>query len=295
MDDNLVVPRFFSSIHLTGLQYSSVEQGWHYPVHRHPIFEIMYCERGQLTETINGRAYSLPAGTAILIKSGVLHSVKAEEDSVYFNFHFSMDHQEIRMTLQGIEDPILTPDDNPAESNQLRIWMEHFIDHFVETYRKSERQESFSEQQMLLGHSLKTIQLQSTWLKFVTYLVESQLQKTMIRSSMQQSKLQIANEVAYLLENDKTYSMHISELSSKLNVHRTYICNCFREVYGVSPKYYAQQLRIKKAKELLQLTDLPVSGIAQLLSFSSTEYFCRFFRNHVGFTPYKYRTSPSHA
>ncbi|MGN7360392.1 AraC family transcriptional regulator [Paenibacillus sp. SAF-054] len=295
MDENLVVPKFFTSIHLTGLQYSSVEQGWDYPSHRHPIFEIMYCEKGHLIEQINGRTYSLPAGTAIFIKSGITHSVRAAEDSVFFNFHFSMDHQEVRMILQGIEDPILTSDDHPAESSKLRMWMEHFIEQFTETYRPSEGAAGVSGSQVMSIHSLRTIQFQTVWLQFMTFLFETQLQKTTIRTSMHQSKLQIAHEVAYLLENDTTYSMLISDLSSKLNVHRTYICNCFREVYGVSPKYYAQQLRINRAKELLQQTDLPVSGIAQLLSFSSTEYFCRFFRSHVGFTPYKYRTSPSHA
>ncbi|WP_199616107.1 helix-turn-helix transcriptional regulator [Paenibacillus alkalitolerans] len=93
-----------------------------------------------------------------------------------------------------------------------------------------------------------------------------------IRCSLQQSKLQI------------------SDIAKKLNVHRAYISHCFKEVYGVSPKYYALQVRIKKAKELLQRSDLPVSSIAAQLSFSSTGYFCRFFRNHVGFSPHQYRT-----
>jgi len=44
-------------------------------------------------------------------------------------------------------------------------------------------------------------------------------------------------------------------------------------------------VRMEKAKELLETTNMKISGIAKEVGFSNNSYFCRSFREFFGDTP----------
>ena len=44
-------------------------------------------------------------------------------------------------------------------------------------------------------------------------------------------------------------------------------------------------MRMEKAKELLETTNMKISGIAKEVGFSNNSYFCRSFREFFGDTP----------
>jgi AraC-like DNA-binding protein len=63
----------------------------------------------------------------------------------------------------------------------------------------------------------------------------------------------------------------------------------FKELTGVSPKRYAIQTRIARAKELLSGTDLSVKEIAAELGYDDPHYFSRQFRKVAGRPPSDFR------
>lgn len=63
----------------------------------------------------------------------------------------------------------------------------------------------------------------------------------------------------------------------------------FRNHCGVSPMAYLTELRIQKACELLDSTDLQVGEIATQIGIQDTLYFSRIFRKHTGLPPTQYR------
>jgi AraC-like DNA-binding protein len=63
----------------------------------------------------------------------------------------------------------------------------------------------------------------------------------------------------------------------------------FKKHCGVSPMAYLTELRIQKACELLDRTELQVGEIATQLGFQDTLYFSRVFRKHTGVPPTRYR------
>ena len=67
----------------------------------------------------------------------------------------------------------------------------------------------------------------------------------------------------------------------------------FRSVFHNSPINYFNLLKISEAKRLLLNSSLPVCEIAQMLQYSSVNYFCSSFRSFVGKTPLEFRKSPS--
>ena len=81
------------------------------------------------------------------------------------------------------------------------------------------------------------------------------------------------------------------ELAGKLGVSYSYFRKVFKEYTGYAPAKYFQQLKIRKAKELLASTDATIKEIAYELSYVSVEHFFSVFKKNVGVTPMEFRNT----
>ena len=59
----------------------------------------------------------------------------------------------------------------------------------------------------------------------------------------------------------------------------------FKEETGVTINRYVREVRMNKAKELLENTNMKISAISSEVGFSSSTYFCRSFREFYGVSP----------
>ncbi|MBJ6987835.1 MULTISPECIES: AraC family transcriptional regulator [unclassified Devosia] len=81
----------------------------------------------------------------------------------------------------------------------------------------------------------------------------------------------------------------LAELSGVANKSVSALSRLFVAETGSAPHQYLIQLRLAKAKALLQTTDLPLFDIADACGFSHVEHLARIFRRHTGFSPGVYR------
>ncbi|HCC86069.1 MAG TPA: AraC family transcriptional regulator [Porphyromonadaceae bacterium] len=79
------------------------------------------------------------------------------------------------------------------------------------------------------------------------------------------------------------------EIAANLGISYSSFRKAFKEYTGYAPAQYFQELKLRKAKELLAETNHSVKEIAYELNFSSYEYFLSFFKKRVGITPLEYR------
>ncbi|UUZ86135.1 AraC family ligand binding domain-containing protein [Paenibacillus sp. P26] len=235
MRDHFYFPGFFTSFHIWSVLYRNAEKGWVYPNHKHPLFEILYCETGQMSEWVNGVQYRLGPGDFILINSGALHYPEAHEDSRFFNFHFDVEPREVHSLFHRLRRPIVSAEQPPEIQSEIKAWMDRLIGLFQ------------TEEDMDFTHKMI---LQSSMLQFLAFILEKiVIPGAGAGSRVSLSQRQIATEAAYLLETwGGSESVQISELSARLNIHRNYVTNCFKQVYGVSPKYYLTKVKVEKAK-----------------------------------------------
>lgn len=68
-----------------------------------------------------------------------------------------------------------------------------------------------------------------------------------------------------------------------------YLSHLFKEKTGESYSVYLKQIRLKKAKELLQKSTCSVTEVALITGYNDTSQFIRIFKQETGMTPKKYR------
>lgn len=81
----------------------------------------------------------------------------------------------------------------------------------------------------------------------------------------------------------------LTEIADASGVDVAYLCRLFRRFGRESPFQYLQHLRLNRAAELLQTTELLVKDIAGQLHFADAFNFSRSFRNAFGVSPNELR------
>jgi YesN/AraC family two-component response regulator len=79
-----------------------------------------------------------------------------------------------------------------------------------------------------------------------------------------------------------------ADLEKKFSTNFDYINRRFQSTYGCTIFKYITKLRINKAKELIQTTDLNFSEISYLVGIGDPYYFSKLFKKQTGFTPSEY-------
>lgn len=83
----------------------------------------------------------------------------------------------------------------------------------------------------------------------------------------------------------------LADLAGEVHLTPAYLSNLFRRITGTTLTDYMMDLRIAKAKELLESRiDLKAYEIGGLVGYPDATYFNRIFRKRVGITPKQYRT-----
>jgi AraC family transcriptional regulator len=81
----------------------------------------------------------------------------------------------------------------------------------------------------------------------------------------------------------------LDDLAAEARLSPFHFARMFKQSVGVPPRVYLTQLRMEKACELLEHTDLPVTEIAQELGYSSNQVLARVFSKHQHMSPTDYR------
>ena len=83
----------------------------------------------------------------------------------------------------------------------------------------------------------------------------------------------------------------LDELSAYFFLSKTQIIRLFKEKYKVSPIQYAITRRIAISMYYLSKTEIAISTLAEMLTFSDSKHFAKTFKKIVNQTPSEYRKS----
>lgn len=83
-------------------------------------------------------------------------------------------------------------------------------------------------------------------------------------------------------------SISLDTLANLANVSRFHFARMFRDGAGVSAMAYVEEIRMKRAQELIAATELPLSQVAARVGYQDPSYFTKRFRLCFGCTPSDY-------
>ena len=80
-------------------------------------------------------------------------------------------------------------------------------------------------------------------------------------------------------------ALDVAGLAAAAHYSKFHFSRLFKTAVGRSPHAYLQDLRLRRALELLAATQLPVKRIAAEVGYRDPAYFCKEFRRRTGRTP----------
>ncbi len=102
------------------------------------------------------------------------------------------------------------------------------------------------------------------------------------------TKQLVLQGTAYMQERLGDVALTVADVAARLGITPEYFRKVFREVYGVSPRRYLIDQRMKKAQELLLSGEFSVSAVAAMCGYDSDGYFSGEFRRACGCAPSAY-------
>lgn len=98
----------------------------------------------------------------------------------------------------------------------------------------------------------------------------------------------ISKAKAYIEENYKK-DISLDDVSRSVDISPYYFSKLFKEETGENFIEYLTNLRIERAKKLLQVRDMSIKTVCLETGYSDPNYFSRIFKKQVGVTPTEYR------
>lgn len=102
-------------------------------------------------------------------------------------------------------------------------------------------------------------------------------------------KQSFVDEIKYYLDINYPEKIIIKDIAKDFGIHPNYLTKLFHDKFGISPKNYLKNLKLKKAQALLKTTDLSIAVIANSLGFDDQLAFTKTFKKEYSISPSQYR------
>lgn len=83
--------------------------------------------------------------------------------------------------------------------------------------------------------------------------------------------------------------MSLDQLARVANLSTSRLAHLFKEQVGLTPLQFVDRQRMERAKQLFELTDLPVQQVADRVGIENPFYFSSRFKRYTGQSPSVYR------
>lgn len=107
-------------------------------------------------------------------------------------------------------------------------------------------------------------------------------------STLKRTDKRIAEEALRLIHRAQGQTS-VQQVASELYVSTRLLRRCFQNHSEKSAQQWILELRLEKAKRLLEASQFSISEISERCGYSSSEYFSRQFKKNVGICPREYR------
>lgn len=231
---------------------------------------LIYCVDGKGKYHINGKTYQIQQKQYIFIPPHVPYSFEADIDepwTIYW-LHFSGKLVHSIFTVH-ISPGIILSDEHSRQQVRIELF-EEIYNSFSMGYIK----EYFAYSAMYLYSFLST------------FIFQEQFRDIGVP---RHKPLSFSMRVIYYLQENIDRNLTLQDLARYFKYSESHFSALFLKETGTSPINYFIRLKIQKACQYIELTDMKLNEIALRLGFEEQAYFSRVFTKVMGVSPTTYR------
>lgn len=110
-----------------------------------------------------------------------------------------------------------------------------------------------------------------------------------VKEQRNDTSLQYIKEIINYITEKYSDPIRIKEIADYCGLDRSYLCKIFKRATGYTPMEYLILFRIRKARQLLKQTTLPIQHVAYSVGYSDPFAFSKAFKKETGMSPSTYR------
>ena len=104
-----------------------------------------------------------------------------------------------------------------------------------------------------------------------------------------ESESDLVRDFNFLVENHFKTKHNLADYAELLNKSPKTISNVFSKIGTKPPSQFIQERKMLEARRLLQGSEMQVQEIAYEIGYGDIQTFSRFFKNHAGVSPSKFK------
>ncbi len=249
------------------------------PEHNHDFIEIVFVAQGYAVHNIASRGvrqtYGLIQGDVFSVMPDELHGYENGRNLTIYNIGLARDF--VDNELIGMR--------------EIRSWRTLFEPSTDKVHLPLNDREAAEN---CLKKFMQECSLRRPGFKFYakTLMIEFLLIVGRVDPTAHQTSAETAGgilETIRLMEKAPEKPLPLSYLAKNAAMSVSHYTKKFREATGTSPLSYLINLRLEKARGLLEETGLPVAEIALRCGFCDSNYMIKHFRLRHSITPARYR------
>ena len=239
-----------------------------FPNHFHEHYVIGFIEKGQRYLSCKNKEYTTSTGDLLLFNPFDSHTCEQIDDKVLDYRCINIKPEIMKKTVFEITGKNYLP-----KFNQPVIFRSELVPLLQELhYIIMEEELDFKKEELFFF--------------LIEQLIEEHTEPN-LQSNLENTNIEIQAVCDYL-ENNYAEHIVLDELSTIAGMNKYSLLRNFTKLKGITPYRCLENIRVNKAKKLLEKGVEPIDAAIQT-GFVDQSHFTNFFKNFIGLTPKQYQ------
>lgn len=250
-------------------------------MHFHNLLEIGYCHYGDGDLVIEDDTYRFDAGMISCIPANYLHVTRSDANvRAFWEYIYISPEDIVRQWGKSTQETRQIMDAVGGKSFFVRVEECPAIAALIRAI--------FVEMQHRSAHYRECVRGMAYALLFEIARFNDMGEGQSVGKSI---SLQLGSAIEYV---DKNYpnNFKIADLANECHMSETHFRRIFQEKMNMTPVEYVNFVRVRKACELIDKTDISMEDVAEKVGFVTPSTFNRNFRRIIGTSPYQWKKRP---
>ncbi len=261
--------------------------------HCHAYYEIVYIYSGVRNETIDNKVFSITDGTLLFIPPLSIHS---QQNITTVNDLIIQFSESFLYNACPVLPASLALCAKESGTHILDIANKEKFFSILSEIKAAVTQrdalfpipEAKKENATMTDRLMLDLKINHLCTKLIAELIHDNYLKLASVSTSSSDIRNLKPVISHLLEHpealpDMTYAAYMAGMSY------SHFSRVFQKSTGYSYSQFCNQLRIRRAEELLIGTDMSITAIASAIGIDTLPYFTKLFHKYNGLTPSEYR------